>query len=73
MPSYLPIMQYCEDRTLREELYYQYSTRASELSKNIKLDNTEIIKNILISYKKSFNNNFCIIYKNIYFQYFTFS
>ncbi|HMT02237.1 MAG TPA: M3 family metallopeptidase [Burkholderiales bacterium] len=47
MPSYLPIMQYCENRLLREELYYQYSTRASELSENIKLDNTKIIKNIL--------------------------
>ncbi len=47
MPSYLPVMQYCENRLLREELYYQYSTRASELGENINLDNTKIIKNIL--------------------------
>ena len=30
IPSYLPIQQYAEDRSLREELYRAYVTRASE-------------------------------------------
>ena len=32
IPSYLPIMEYCENRVLREELYHQYVTRASEFN-----------------------------------------
>lgn len=47
MPSYLPIMQYATDRTLREELYQAYSTRASELSDDGKFDNSEVIDEIL--------------------------
>ena len=31
MPVYLPVMQYATDRTLREQLYRAYVTRASEL------------------------------------------
>ncbi|MBS0448617.1 MAG: M3 family metallopeptidase [Proteobacteria bacterium] len=30
LPSYLPVMQYVEDRSLREQLYRAYATRASE-------------------------------------------
>ena len=33
MPSYLPVMQYADDRALREKLYYAGSTRASEFGK----------------------------------------
>ena len=47
MPSYLPVMQYCENRKLREKLYYQYTTRASELSSDPGLNNTDIIYQIL--------------------------
>lgn len=47
MPSYLPIMQYCSNRSLRQELYYAYVTRASELSNSGKFDNSAIIRQIL--------------------------
>lgn len=30
IPSYLPVMTYCENRALREEMYRAYATRASE-------------------------------------------
>jgi oligopeptidase A len=51
-PSYLPVLQYAENRTLRETLYRAYATRASEFSKpdengNIKWDNTSLISDIL--------------------------
>ena len=45
-PSYLPVMQYAEDRNLREKLYRAYATRASELA-SPKLDNTKLIEEIL--------------------------
>ena len=45
-PSYMPIMQYCDNRALREELYKNYVTRASEFG-NVIWDNTQIIKQIL--------------------------
>ena len=32
IPSYLPVMQYCDNRELRRELYQAYVTRASALS-----------------------------------------
>lgn len=47
MPSYLPIMQYADNRSLREELYKAYTTRASELSCDGKFDNTLVINQIL--------------------------
>ena len=47
MPSYLPIMQYCSNRQLREELYKAYVTRASELSNDAKFDNGALIGKIL--------------------------
>jgi oligopeptidase A len=45
-PSYLPVLQYCENRALRETLYRAYATRASEFSKK-EWDNTSLISNIL--------------------------
>ena len=42
MPSYLPAMQYADDRSLREELYRAYVTRASELGK-AELNNAPVI------------------------------
>ena len=46
IPSYLPIMEYCESRQLREELYHKYVTRASEFGKQ-ELDNSQIICRLL--------------------------
>jgi oligopeptidase A len=46
MPSYLPLMQYCDNRKLREELYHSYVTRASEFG-DLNTDNTQIIQDIL--------------------------
>lgn len=45
-PSYLPVLQYADDRELREILYRAYATRASEFSKP-EWDNTPIIAQIL--------------------------
>lgn len=45
-PSYIPIMQYCDNRALREELYHEYVTRASEIG-NSQFDNTHLIHQIL--------------------------
>jgi oligopeptidase A len=45
-PSYLPVMQYADNRTLRETMYRAYATRASELSKP-EWDNTKLISDIL--------------------------
>ncbi|MBT8140489.1 MAG: M3 family metallopeptidase [Gammaproteobacteria bacterium] len=48
IPSYLPLMQYCENRALREEMYRAYVTRASELGPDAgKFDNTALIGEIL--------------------------
>jgi oligopeptidase A len=46
-PSFMPIMQYCENRALREEMYRAYTTRASEFGAT-ELDNTELIARILV-------------------------
>ncbi len=46
MPSYMPLMQYGENRGLREQMYYAYVTRASEFGKP-ELDNTALITQIL--------------------------
>ncbi len=54
MPSYLPIMQYANNRELRRELYHAYVTRASELSADGKFDNSAIIRQILdLRYQKA--------------------
>ncbi|MFO7188481.1 MAG: M3 family metallopeptidase [Pseudomonadota bacterium] len=45
-PSYIPVMQYADNRALREQLYRAYVTRASEFGKP-ELDNTPIIDEIL--------------------------
>ncbi len=51
-PSYIPVLQYADNRGLRETLYRAYATRASEFGKadengNIKFDNTPIITQLL--------------------------
>ncbi|MDH3437224.1 MAG: M3 family metallopeptidase, partial [Betaproteobacteria bacterium] len=45
-PSYLPVMQYAEDRGLRELMYRAYVTRASEFGKP-EWDNTPLIREIV--------------------------
>lgn len=45
-PSYMPVLQYGDNRALRETLYRAYATRASEFSKP-EWDNTALIKEIL--------------------------
>lgn len=45
-PSYLPVLQYADNRDLRKDMYYAYNTKASShMSK--KLDNTSNINEIL--------------------------
>jgi len=46
MPSYFPVMQYADDRALRETLYRASATRASEFGKP-EWDNTPLIGRIL--------------------------
>src|SRR5690554_3825070 len=46
-PSYLPILTYCDNRSLREEMYTAFVTRASELSNEGKYDNSANINEIL--------------------------
>lgn len=45
-PSYLPALQYADNRNLREALYRAYATRASEFGKS-EFDNTPIITRLL--------------------------
>ncbi len=45
-PSFLPVMQFCANRGLREEMYRAYTTRASEFGP-AELDNTTLIARIL--------------------------
>ncbi len=45
-PSYMPILQFCDNRALREDLYRAYSTRASEFGPET-LDNTALIARIV--------------------------
>jgi oligopeptidase A len=46
MPSYLPVMQYADDRALREKMYHASSTRASEFGKP-EWDNAPLIASIV--------------------------
>ncbi|SCX02509.1 oligopeptidase A Metallo peptidase. MEROPS family M03A [Nitrosomonas eutropha] len=50
-PSYLPVMQYADNRSLREQMYRAYTTRASELEvspdQTVKRDNMPLIEQIL--------------------------
>ncbi|PSW19373.1 oligopeptidase A [Photobacterium sanctipauli] len=44
IPSYLPVMTYCENAALRQEMYEAFVTRASDRGPNAgKWDNTDII------------------------------
>jgi len=45
-PSFQPVLQYCSNRSLREEMYRAYTTRASEFGPD-NLDNTSLITRIL--------------------------
>jgi len=45
-PSYLPVMQYAADRSLREQMYRSYATRASEFGRP-EWDNTSLIARIV--------------------------
>jgi len=45
-PSYLPLMQYADNRALRELMYRAYATRASEFG-NPEWDNTKLIDEIV--------------------------
>ena len=53
LPSYLPLMMYCDNRALREEMYRAYATRASDQdgkslgSEGGKFDNSGIINETL--------------------------
>jgi oligopeptidase A len=46
MPSYFPVMQYADNRALREQLYHAYATRASEFGPP-EQDNGPLIERIL--------------------------
>ncbi|AFJ45302.1 oligopeptidase A [Shimwellia blattae] len=48
IPSYLPVMTYCDNQALREEMYRAYSTRASDQGPNAGTwDNTPLMEEIL--------------------------
>jgi len=48
IPSYLPILMYCDNRSLREEMYRAYSTRASDQGPNAgEFDNAGLIDEML--------------------------
>jgi oligopeptidase A len=46
-PSYLPVMTYCDNRDLREEVYKAFATRASDTKANKQWDNSAIIEELL--------------------------
>ncbi|HJF27748.1 MAG TPA: M3 family metallopeptidase [Acinetobacter lwoffii] len=46
-PSYLAIMTHAENRSLREEIYKAYTTRASDQSDKSEFDNTPVMEEIL--------------------------
>ncbi|WP_394212363.1 oligopeptidase A [Enterovibrio calviensis] len=49
IPSYLPVMTYCDNRELRAEMYQAYTTRASDRGPNAgKWDNTDLISETLL-------------------------
>jgi oligopeptidase A len=51
MPSYLPLMQYADNRSLREKIYRANVTRASEFGK-AEWDNTAVISDMLAKRKE---------------------
>lgn len=49
IPSYLPIITYCDNAAIREELYFAYHTRASDQGPNAgKWDNGPVMNEILM-------------------------
>jgi len=47
-PSYYPVLLYADNRKLREEMYYAYVTRASELGPNAgQWDNTPVMEEVM--------------------------
>lgn len=46
-PSYFPLMSYCDNRPLRQEMYQAYMTRASDLGADSAWDNSRIMDEIL--------------------------
>ena len=47
-PSYMPVLQYAEDTSLRQEMYQAYATRASEQGPHAgKWDNSDVMQEIL--------------------------
>ncbi len=46
-PSFYPVMQYADNRTIREQMYRANATRASELGANSEWDNTGNISELL--------------------------
>jgi len=44
LPSYIPFMQYCDNRSLREEMYKAYASRAFHGNSN---DNRELVREIV--------------------------
>jgi len=48
MPSYIPVMSYCDNRELRKEMYEAFTTRASDTGPNAgQWDNSELMTEIL--------------------------
>ena len=47
-PSYYPVMLYCDNRSMREEMYVAYLTRASEVGPNAgQWDNTSVMEEVM--------------------------
>jgi oligopeptidase A len=56
LPTYLPVMQLCDNRSFRRELYEAYITRASDQGPDAgKWDNSEVIRTILQQRKRMSN------------------
>ena len=48
VPAYLPVMQYCDNASLREQMYVAYTTRASDKGPNAgQWDNSALMEEIL--------------------------
>ena len=47
VPHYLAVMQYADNRSLRETLYHAYVTRASEFDFDAKFNNNDVMKRIV--------------------------
>ena len=53
IPHYLAVIQYADNRELREQIYRAYVTRASELSDEGKFDNTANVEQTLANAQKT--------------------